>query len=450
MKLLLLYPPFCTPTAMPYSLAALKSNLNAALDLDIQCLDLNAYFHTLQFPTYYQNIQSAYQQGITAYGELLQQFENESRELYNKNHKQIIASQPPDHLQNLVHHIKEKKPNFIAISLVYNSQCFYTQALINALSTLNIPIIVGGPAVTTNLKKSAIYLKNEQELITYLQTQHIHAKPPATIALPPDFSDFHTQHYLSAKPIYPLKTTTTCFYKLCTFCTHYAKVPYAEYPIDTIIQTIQNHNIKYIYFIDDMISTKRLLHLASALKPLNVKWWVQLRPTKDLIPALSELHAAGLHTVCWGVESANQRILDLMKKGTHIQDIPSVLSTSHTTGIKNMVYIMFGFPTETKEEVMSSFDFLTEQKDNIDLICSSIFGLQQGSTIYDNPAQYQISNINEKKRTVLDPKITYNISSGLTTEQTKKIRHRHMHRLNAINKVPKVFDYLKEQMLLFE
>ena len=84
MKLLLIYPPFCTPTAMPYSLAALKSNLIASLQLNIQCLDLNAYFHTIQFPTYYQNLQLAYQQGLTTYGKLLQDFENESREIYEK------------------------------------------------------------------------------------------------------------------------------------------------------------------------------------------------------------------------------------------------------------------------------------------------------------------------------------------------------------------------------
>ncbi|MBI4924705.1 MAG: radical SAM protein [Bdellovibrio sp.] len=198
-----------------------------------------------------------------------------------------------------------------------------------------------------------------------------------------------------------------------------------------------------------MISTKHLLALAKVLQLLDVKWWVQLRPTKDLIPALPTLAQAGLHTVCWGVESGNQRILDLMKKGTNIQDIQNVLATSHNSGIKNMVYIMFGFPTETKEEVMHSFDFLTEQNKNIDLICSSIFGLQHGSAIYEHPEKYHITQINEKQRIVLDPKVTYTTASGLTTEQAKKIRHRHMHRLNAINKVPKVFDYVKEQMLLF-
>ncbi len=449
MKLLLIYPPFCTPTAMPYSLAALKSNLLASLQIDIQCLDLNAYFHTIQFPTYYQNLQLAYQQGLTAYGALLQNFENESRDIYAQNHKLILHKQPPLHLQTLIQHLIDQKPDFIAFSLVYNSQCFYTESLIDELQSLNIPIITGGPAVTSNLKKKTIYLKNEQELIAYLQNQNIQSTTQATTIIPPDFSDFKTEQYLSAKPIYPLKSSTTCFYKLCTFCTHFARVPYSEYPIETIVQTIKNHNIKYIYFIDDMISTKRLVALANALQPLDVKWWVQLRPTKDLIPALPQLAQAGLHTICWGVESANQRILDLMKKGTSLEDIPPVLTTSHNTGIKNMVYIMFGFPTETKEEVMHSFDFLTENKNNIDLICSSIFGLQHGSTIYDHPQDYHITEINEKARTILDPKITYQINSGLTTDETKKIRHRHMHRLGAINKFPKVFDFVKEQMLLF-
>ncbi len=460
MKLLLIYPPFCTPTALPYSLATLKSNLLSSLQINIQCLDLNAYFHTLQFSQYYQRLQPAYNQGLAAYGQLLQDFENESRELYAQNHKLIVHKQPPLHIQTLIQYIIKQKPNFLAFSLVYNSQCFYTESLIDELQhnplTSSISLITGGPAVTSSIKKKTLYLKNEQELIDHLKTQNLPSTPqskpssPSPIShLPPDFHDFQTQHYLSAKPIYPLKSSTTCFYKLCTFCTHFARVPYVEYPIESIVQTIQNHNIKYIYFIDDMISTKRLLELAQALKPLDVKWWVQLRPTKDLIPILPTLAQAGLHTICWGVESANQRILDLMKKGTHISDIPIILQTAHNAKIKNMVYIMFGFPTETKQEVMHSFDFLTENKHNIDLICSSIFGLQHGSAIYDNPEQYNITTITEKSRTILDPKITYTITSGLTTDETKKIRHRHMHRLSAINKFPKVFDYVKEQMLLF-
>jgi hypothetical protein len=56
MKLLLVYPPFCTPTVPPYSITYLKSFLSANTKLEIKCLDLNAKFHKKVFEDLYQRL----------------------------------------------------------------------------------------------------------------------------------------------------------------------------------------------------------------------------------------------------------------------------------------------------------------------------------------------------------------------------------------------------------
>lgn len=451
MKLLLLYPPFCAPTTPPYSISYLKNFVENNLKMDVKCLDLNAQFHTLRFSEYYQLLKL--KQTIDSYGQLLEEFENEARDVYAQNHKAVIAGEEPEFLAEMLKLITDEEPDYVAFSFVYNSQVFYGKALLEELHRRGIKCIVGGPAVHTQLQHH-IYLKNEVELITYLAQQ----KPSIqkyegekyncdTI---PDFSDYNDEEYLSLARIIPLKTSSTCFYKLCTFCTHYADVPYLEFDLENIKKTILKSGAQHIYFIDDMISRQRLDALAQMLKPLGVKWWCQLRPTKDLQGLFQELYDGGLRCIAWGVESASQRILDLMKKGTRIENIPAILEESHTAGIKNMAYIMFGFPTETKEEFMDTLAFLKQNSASIDLVCTSVFGLQKRSPIYKNPAIFGIKEVNTHQRTVLDEKITYLSEKGLQNQEAKDLRKKYKLTLRKLNKVPHAFDYFKEQILVFE
>ncbi len=451
MKLLLLYPPFCAPTTPPYSISYLKNFVENNLRIDVKCLDLNAQFHTLRFPEYYLRLKQKHT--LDSYGQLLQEFENEARDVYAQNHKKVIAGKEPELLLEMVQLILKEKADYVAFSFVYNSQMFYGKALLDELERRGIKCIVGGPAIHTPQIQHHVHLKNEVELIKYLATQqrglqkYQHEEYNCNTI--PDFRDYPNQDYLSLARIIPIKTCSTCFYKLCTFCTHYADVPYLEFNVENIKQTILKSGSKHIYFIDDMISRPRLDALAQMLKTLGVKWWCQLRPTKDLQGHFQEWHASGLRSLAWGVESANQRILNLMKKGTKVEDIPTVLKESHTAGIKNMVYIMFGFPSETKEEFLDTIRFLQANTASIDLVSTSVFGLQKRSAIYKNPQQFGL-DIKTKQRTILDEKIMYVSARGLQNQEAKELRKKYKLTLRKLNKVPQAFDYFKEQILVFD
>ncbi len=449
MKLLFIYPPFCAPTIPPYSISYLKNFIHNNLQIDVKCLDLNAKFHALTFPHYYQQLKL--KPDLISYGNLLQEFENEAREVYARNHKKVIAGKEPELLAPMLKLITDEKPDYVAFSFVYNSQVFYGKALLDELQGRGIKCIVGGPAMHTQLQRH-LHLKNEVELIQYLATQQSGIQKYEGDAYNcdtiPDFSDYNDKDYLSLQRIIPLKTSSTCFYKQCTFCTHYADVPYLEFNLDDIKETILRSGAKHICFIDDMISRERLLAIASMIKPLKVTWWCQLRPTRDIRGHFQQLYDSGLRSIAWGVESASQRILDLMKKGTKAEDIPTILKESHTAGIKNMVYVMFGFPSETKEEFLNTIKFLQANATSIDLVSSSVFGLQKRSAIYKNPQQFGIE-ARLHQRTILDEKITYVSKIGLQNQQAKDLRKKYKLTLRKINKVPQVFDYCKEQILVF-
>lgn len=463
MKLLLVYLPFCTPTTMPYSLAHLKGFLqeqfSSVKNLDVKCLDLNIKFHHLKFPQFYEQLSLLKQKkeqtekSKEEYYQFLQKFDEASRPVYAENHKRVLHEQLPEYFSELLNSILQEKPDLVSFSLVYNSQCFYAKVLLDALTKAGMKCVLGGPGANFRGKENYLILKNALELKKYLITEYklkSNLKAELNFDVPPDFSDFRKEDYLSKELILPLKSSSTCSYQQCTFCTHFAHEPYYEYNLTHLKKAILQTGAKHVFFIDDMISAKRLLELAKILEPLKVKWWCQLRPTKDLIPLFPQLACGGMTAVGWGFESASQRILDAIKKGTKVEDISLVFKAAHQVGIKNIAYTIFGFPTETKEEFLQTIEFLKAQTENISLVTVSMFGLQKGSQLYAQPEKFGIAQIIEQERTILEDKITFQVVSGMSPQEAARLRKRYTKTIDHINKLPKVCNYFKEQILLWE
>ncbi len=446
-KTLLVYPPFCTAASPPYSLGYLHSFLknNLSTEHSVDVLDLNILFHKLKFP---EDQKYFKQFSWLDYEQRAKKFLRLAGMCYSQNNKKVVRGEDPELLTELVAEIVNKSPDVVAFSLVYSSQVFYASALIPKLRALGIKTVIGGPAVNQKLAGIAdIALKNEVDLLEYIEQMKIdhHALKTRRVL---DFSVFNLQQYFIPEIVLPLRTSTSCYYQQCSFCTHHGGVKYAEHDLQDIKQTIILSKAKNVFFIDDMIPKKRLLELAAVLKPLAVSWMCQLRPTKEFdLETLRILSGSGLKVVLWGVESGSDRILQLMKKGTNKKDITVVLSNAHNAGIKNVLYIMFGFPTETETEFIETITFLKDNNKFIDLISSSTFGLQRESPMYSKPEQFAIAEIKTIGRTILEPKIEYSVSSGLMVEQLEKLKREYRMTLEKMNKFPSQMNYFREHML---
>src|SRR3989344_4606122 len=432
MKILLVYAPFCTPVSPPYSITNLFSFLKNNSDHEIKVLDLNLEFHWLKFPEYgnyfrsgkwgdYEN--SDYEKIATRYQQL-------TKKVYAENNHLVVEGKQPEFFAELLEKITSEKADIIAFSLVYSSQAFYVQALLKELQ--DVTTVIGGPAVNGKLAAKHVF-KNEIEFLEYIEQRSIKQKSIEKRSIdhnslkmnyPLDFSCCDGDRYFIQKVVIPLKTSTTCYWQRCTFCSHYAKVPYYQTPLEVIKKTVLLSGKKTFFLIDDMIPAKRLLELGKLFGSLGVTWGCQLRPTKEFNDdVFKKCYEGGLRMVIWGVESGNDHVLGLIDKGTNTGDVSLVLQRSHQAGIKNVTYIMFGFPGETREEFMDTIRFLQDNAEFIDLISPSIFGLQRGTIVYDNPALFGITQIEEEERTVLEPKVKY-VSSGMSLEQVKKMKKR--------------------------
>jgi hypothetical protein len=468
-RILLVYPPFCTPAGPPYSITNLYGFLkNNIKNIDLKVLDLNAAFHKITYPTYlkyFQNLKRKFNH--EEYAKYANEFIQHTKEVYSRNNKGVVSGKTPELFQKMLKNITSWKPDIVAFSIVYSSQAFYAFALLKELKKLNIKTIVGGPAINHKLTGAATkFIKNEIEFLEYIKGT-MTPQEQIDFRTNLDYSIYNPKDYFAPQLVMPIKTTSTCYYQKCAFCSHHNSRMYYEFPLENIKDSLSVSNAdvfgkksrkkrtkntnkakKLVFIIDDMIHKKRILQIAEILKPLNVSWMCQLKPTNDFdLATLKKLKASGLKNIIWGIESGSQRVLDMMQKGTVVADIEEVLRNTKKAGIKNSAYIMFGFPTETKEEFLETIHFLEKNKAEIDLILTSVFGLQASTPVYNNPGMFSITQIHEEKRTILEPKIRYKVSKGLSQEEANTLRRKYKHTIENINKYPKQMNFFREHLL---
>jgi anaerobic magnesium-protoporphyrin IX monomethyl ester cyclase len=450
-KILLIYAPFCTPASPPFSIINLYSFLKNNYNGKINVLDLNLEFHKIKFPDYQKYFQK---KEWNNYNTITNEFHTITSKIYSENNKKIVENKEPELIDDLINLIIKEKPDIIAFSIVYSSQAFYTQSILKKIKEINPKIItiIGGPAINNKLKADKI-LNNELELLNFLHKENNldYSEKDLNFNYSNDYSIFNLKEYFTPNIVIPIKTTTSCYYQQCTFCSHHGNKKYIEYDLNLIKKNIINSKEKYFFIIDDMLHVKRIVEFANLIKDLKIKWACQLKPTKNFTyEVFVKLKESGLNLILWGVESGSNRILKLMKKQTDIEEIKQVLENSKKAGIKNVAYIMFGFPTETKEEFLDTINFLKDNEKNIDLISTTVFGLQKNTPIYNNPNNFGIKKIIEEERTVLEPKISYEVEEGLNREEILKLKEKYKKTILKINKYPKEMNFFREHMICLD
>ena len=244
----------------------------------------------------------------------------------------------------------------------------------------------------------------------------------------PDFSGLDINGYFSPEPVIPLLLSRGCYWRKCTFCVHYfsAGDTYRVRSLDAIIEVLQHfvdQGFRNFSFVDEMIAPGQFIRLAESIKSakLDISYYAYSKPNKTFSPTvLKEIAESGCKYLLWGVESGNQRILDLMGKGTRVEEISEVMKNAHAVGIENHIFIICGFPTETHQEYADTLRFLNDNRDYIYAINSGPFGLDAGSPISKNPEKFGIVESWVQAETPLGGHLAYRTSSGETMEEAWK------------------------------
>lgn len=105
------------------------------------------------------------------------------------------------------------------------------------------------------------------------------------------------------------------------------------------------------------------------------------------------LYASGCRAVSVGFESASQRVLDPIAKGTRVADVAGIIEAMAGAGIGVQMMGFTGFPSETFEEAMASVRFLTAHRSRWTFGDLGEFVLTPGAIVARDPARFGVSNL---------------------------------------------------------
>jgi len=214
------------------------------------------------------------------------------------------------------------------------------------------------------------YLKNNEVVFTEKRDfiKDLDSIPwPAYQFLTPgllDYKGLHADYKEMPKPNGILFASRGCPHR-CAFCSLGRKVYRVRSPKDIVdemefyknefgVKSIQVYDDEFIGMshkqnewveeICDEVIERNLHRSLTFLIQGRCSQFVELE-------TLKKMRKAGFVWIWWGVESGSQKILDSIHKDIKIENIIKDFSLAKEAGIKSMMFIMVGFPGETKDDI---------------------------------------------------------------------------------------------------
>jgi len=168
--------------------------------------------------------------------------------------------------------------------------------------------------------------------------------------------------YFNPNALYPMVTLITsrgCPFR-CSFCVYPQVMTGRRYrfrSIEDVVDEIEYvvrrfPEAKSIFFEDDTLTAnkKRCMDFADALirREIGIPWEANSRIDLDL-ETMKKIKAAGCRELCVGFESADQDVLNSMKKGIILNRMFQFMKDARRSEILIHGCFMVGFPGETRE-----------------------------------------------------------------------------------------------------
>lgn len=238
----------------------------------------------------------------------------------------------------------------------------------------------------------------------------------------PDFSQFDLDSYLTPERILPLQTARGCSWRKCAFCSfHRINLgKHREISAPRVIETLhylrRNYNCRFFSLNQEELSPTQAGEISRAIiqngpGDIYIHTPARLEKEYDNTGLLRSMRRAGFIQIHWGMESASQRVLNSMNKGTTVKTMGRILKKSSLCGISNINFIFFGFPGESRKEAEATIRFLKEHREFIDYISPGKFELQEHSPLAQNPGKWKITRRADG---------TYSAEKGMPPEEVDK------------------------------
>lgn len=208
-----------------------------------------------------------------------------------------------------------------------------------------------------------------------------HLFPPLGVYSPVEAS-------FKRRPYAHLMSSRGCPYQ-CIFCDskifgHTVRVRSPENVIAELELLVKKYGVREVRFFDDTFTfdRKRVFELCRLMKErVPDLVWTAITRVNCVDPEMLKAMAdAGCWQISYGLESGNQRILNIMKKGTTLEQGRNAIKWTKAAGMETRAYFIFGMPGESAETINDTVRFAKEL--DLDVVTFYNVTLMPGNELY--------------------------------------------------------------------
>jgi anaerobic magnesium-protoporphyrin IX monomethyl ester cyclase len=166
----------------------------------------------------------------------------------------------------------------------------------------------------------------------------------------------------------------------CTFCSasrmfdHQITTHSPSYVLDEIGLLFDTYGFEGVKIFDSTLTMKRN-HIDKFCDEILRRgfvfpWECEIRVGTVDQELLVKMKKAGCYYVNFGIESASQRVLNLMRKGFTVEEAEKLLLLCRDVGLKTKVFFSFGHIGETMADVEKTFSFIDTHEQLITTVAS--------------------------------------------------------------------------------
>jgi len=189
-----------------------------------------------------------------------------------------------------------------------------------------------------------------------------------------------------------------CTYGKCQFCASRSlwpncRVRTAKNVVDEIEILTKEYSVENIRIHDDTFTSfpERAVQIFGEIVNRKLKITIDFKTIFNKITPhlLYWFKKAGGRSIFYGLESASERLRNLMRKPKiSNEDIKLIVNINKKYGIKVGLFVMFGYPGETIEDIRETYDLL--EKLNPDRVRCTITKVYPGTQLYQYATKRKI------------------------------------------------------------
>lgn len=249
---------------------------------------------------------------------------------------------------------------------------------------------------------------------------------PARHLLPPLSAYRPTPASYKRLPLGVLITTRGCPSR-CTFCDRAVfGSTYRQRSADNVLDEIEELIFKFgareLRFFDDTftLNEKRVFEICDKLKERRIKvpWTCLTKVTNVSEEMFRKMRKAGCWQVLFGLESGDDRMLKLLKKGATVELNERAIKLAKKVGLSVRGDFIVGTPGETLESLKRTLEFAI--RTGLDFAHFNKFVPLPGTELYDTLANQGYKFDFTKQFSILDHSAIFYVPESMTKEEFKE------------------------------